>query len=82
MFDLDPDLGPVRPDSIIFRVMLARPEAERVLYEEFGLPCYDCEVSLTETVEQGARLYGLDPEVVIERLAACPLRPPPPEDDA
>lgn len=69
------DRGPVRPDSILYDVMLARPEAERVLLEEFGLPCYRCEVSLKETVAQGARLYGLDPERVVARLNACPLWP-------
>lgn len=71
-----PDRGPVRRDSLIYDVMLARPEAERVLFEELGLPCYRCEVSLVETVEQGARLYGLDPERVVARLNECPLWPP------
>lgn len=74
------DRGPVRPDSLIYDVMLARPEAERVLQEEFGLPCHRCEVSLKETVAQGARLYGLDPAQVVARLNECPVwaeEPPP-----
>jgi hybrid cluster-associated redox disulfide protein len=79
LIDIEPDRGPVRRESVIARVMQARPEAERVLYEEFGLPCYRCEVSLTETVGDGARLYGLDPEAVVARLNACSLWQPPPE---
>lgn len=71
------DPGPVRGDSLIYDVMAARPDAERVLFEEFGLPCYRCEVSLRETVEDGARLYGLDPARVVERLNACPPLPAP-----
>ena len=77
MLDIEPDRGPVRRDSIIARVMQGRPDAEQVLYEEFGLPCYRCDVSLTETVGDGALLYGLDPDVVVARLNACPLWQPP-----
>lgn len=77
-----PDPGPVGPDSLIAQVMLARPDAERVLYEEFGLPCYRCVISLKESVAEGARLYGLDPARVVARLNECPPRPlapsPPP----
>lgn len=79
MLDIEPDRGPVRRDSIIARVMQGRPQAEQVLYEEFGLPCYRCEVSLTETVGEGALLYGLDPDAVVARLNDCPLWEPPVE---
>ena len=53
--------------------MLARPDAERVLQEEFGLPCYRCPVSFVETVAEGARLYRLDPQALVDRLNQCPL---------
>lgn len=75
MIPIRPDRGPVRRESIIASVMMARPDVERVLYEEFGLPCYCCEVMFTETIEEGARNYGLDPDVVVARLDACPLWP-------
>jgi hypothetical protein len=73
--DETPDRTPVTRDSIIFRVMLARPDSERVLFEEFKLPCYTCEVSYTESVGDGARIYGLDPDLVVARLNQCPLAP-------
>lgn len=70
---IDPERGPVGPDTLLAAVMLGRPDAERVLQEEFGLPCYRCPVSFVETVAQGARLHSMDPEALVERLNACPV---------
>lgn len=67
------DRGPVRRDSLIADVIDARPDAARVLFEEFKLPCVTCEVSLHETLEAGVSYTGLDPEVVVARLNRCPL---------
>ena len=75
MIDDSPDRGPVERGSIIARVILGRPDAERVLYEEFGLPCYDCPAVWTETIETGMCLTGIDPDVVVARLEQCPLGP-------
>ncbi|MEZ6183727.1 MAG: DUF1858 domain-containing protein [Planctomycetota bacterium] len=68
---IDPERGPVGPETLIAAVMLGRPDAERVLHEEFGLPCFRCPVSFVETVAEGARLHGLDPQALAERLSAC-----------
>ena len=76
------DRGPVRPDSLIADVIDARPDAARVLFEEFNLPCVNCEVSLHETIEVGVAYTGLDPKVVARRLNRCALGPPSPVDDA
>jgi hybrid cluster-associated redox disulfide protein len=51
----------------------------------FGLPCQECIVAPRETLEEGARLNGLDPEEILARLrelpaSARPARPPSPPD--
>lgn len=44
------------------------PDAARILYEEFNLPCVTCEVAYSETLEEGLSYSGLDPDVVLARL--------------
>lgn len=60
-------------------VLDSRPDAGRVLREEFGLPCEECVVAEVETLEEGARYYGLDVEKLVRRLNECKQAPPPPE---
>lgn len=67
---------PVRRDSLIANVLLQRPDARRVLFEEFQLPCYRCEARYSETVAEGVGYTGLDPDAVVARLNACPPKPP------
>ena len=76
-----PDRGPVRRDTLMDDVLETRPDARRVLWEEFQLPCYDCEVALYETVEQGCSYRGIDPDVMVARLNACALGPEPTDED-
>ena len=40
----------------------------------FGLPCHDCVVAHTRTLEEGARLNGLDPEAILTRLRSLPVK--------
>jgi hypothetical protein len=75
----EPDLGPVRRNSLVDDVCVTRPDAERVLFEEFKLPCYDCEVRFHETVEQACSYYGIDPDLMVKRLNELVVLPP--EDD-
>ncbi len=51
---------------------LYRPDAARILHEEFGLPCYDCEVAFHEAFKQGLSYRQLDPTVVLARLNTLP----------
>lgn len=81
-FDVEPDRGPVRRDSNLARVLLARPDAVRVMHEEFQRPCWDCEVAFFETIEESARYTGLDPDLLVARLEACPLGPAPEPPEA
>ena len=48
------------------------PDAARILYEEFNLPCVTCEVAYSETLEEGLSYSGLDPDVVLARLTGSP----------
>jgi hybrid cluster-associated redox disulfide protein len=50
------------------REVLAKcPQAARV-FEEFGLGCAGCEAALFETIEQGARVHGVDVDSLVEGL--------------
>jgi hypothetical protein len=71
--------SPVRRDSVIDDILRTRPDAARVLQEEFNLPCWDCDVRFSETLETGVSYTGLDPDAVIARLNQCPWRPLGPE---
>lgn len=63
---------PVTRKTLIVTVLQTRPLAGKVLREAFGLPCDECVVSETETIEQGARYYGLDADAIVARLSECP----------
>jgi hybrid cluster-associated redox disulfide protein len=63
---------PVTRKTLIFTVLQTRPLAGKVLREAFGLPCDECVVSETETIEQGARYYGHDADAIVARLNECP----------
>jgi hypothetical protein len=76
----EPDLGPVRRESLVDDVCMTRPDAERVLFEEFKLPCYDCEVRFHETIAQACSYYGIDPEVMLARLNQLTVVPPPKDE--
>ncbi len=49
----------------------SHPGAAEVLLS-FGLPCHECVVAPRQTLEEGARLNGLDPEAILEKLRALP----------
>jgi hybrid cluster-associated redox disulfide protein len=74
-FDRPPDRGPVTKTTCLGDVLRTRPDAERVLFERFRLPCYDCEVAFFETVEQAAAYYSHDLQAMLDALNACPLGP-------
>jgi hybrid cluster-associated redox disulfide protein len=73
-----PPPQPVTRTSRISDVLDTRPDAGRVLREVFGLPCEECVVSESETLEEGARYYGHDVDEMVRRLDQCPVAPPAP----
>jgi hybrid cluster-associated redox disulfide protein len=66
---------PVTRKTLIIEVLESRPLAGKVLREAFGLPCEECVVAETETVEQGARYYGHDADAIVAKLNECPPKP-------
>ncbi len=57
------------PDMLIFDALGLHERAAEVL-ESFGLPCVECAVAEVETIEEGARSKGIDPEKVLAKLNA------------
>ena len=52
--------------------ILERHEGAAEVLLSFDLPCHECVVSTEETLEEGARLTGKDPDAIIEKLRALP----------
>ena len=50
------------------QLLRMKPEMGRVLKEKFGLGCVGCGGAEHETLVQGARAHGLDPDEFIEEL--------------
>ena len=65
---------PVTRKTLIIEVLQTRPLAGKVLREAFGLPCEECVVAETETIEQGARYYGHDADQIVAKLNDCPTQ--------
>lgn len=63
---------PVTRKTLFIEVLESRPTAGKVLREAFGLPCEECVVAETETIEQGARYYGHDADAIVAKLNECP----------
>jgi hypothetical protein len=58
--------------TLIIEVLLTREGAGKVLREGFGLPCDECVVAETETIEEGAIYYGHDADEIVRKLNALP----------
>lgn len=56
-----------RTDMLLIDILEANPKTAQVL-ASFGLKCENCIVAESETLEAGARAYGLDPAVVLAKL--------------
>jgi hybrid cluster-associated redox disulfide protein len=65
-------VAPVTRKTLIFEVLQTRKLAGKVLREAFGLPCDECVVAETETIEEGARYYGHDADAIVAKLNECP----------
>lgn len=65
-------VAPVTRQTLIVEVLETRPLAGKVLREAFGLPCDECVVAETESIEEGARYYGHDADAIVAKLNECP----------
>lgn len=57
----------VTKDSIIEDVLKAHPNAIQVLMK-YNLGCVACMGATQESIEQGARMHGVDPEPIVKEL--------------
>ncbi len=60
--------------AMIVAAALDQDERAKDVLLEFGLPCWKCVVSETETLEEGCRPLQIDVDLVVRRLNALPPR--------
>ncbi|MBW3622070.1 MAG: DUF1858 domain-containing protein [Armatimonadetes bacterium] len=65
----------ITKDMTIAQVVRQCPCLNSVL-SQLGLACCHCFGAETDTVEQVARVYGLDPDIVVHTLNVASLFPP------
>lgn len=58
-------------DMTIFAALTAAPDARRI-FEKHGMGCSLCVGAQDETIEAGAVLHHVDPEVVVAELNSLP----------
>lgn len=57
----------ITKDTIIEDVLKAHPDAIQV-FMKYNLGCIACMGATQESVEQGARMHGIDPEPIVKEL--------------
>ena len=57
----------ITKDTIIEDVLKSHPEAIQVLMK-YNLGCIACMGATQESIEQGARMHGIDPEPIVKEL--------------
>lgn len=60
-------MGRFHKDMSIFEALESDPRA-RAVFESHGMSCCLCIGAQSETIEAGAILHQVDPEVVVEEL--------------
>jgi hybrid cluster-associated redox disulfide protein len=57
----------ITKDTIIEDVLKSHPNAIQVLMK-YNLGCVACMGATSESIEQGARMHGMDPEPIVKEL--------------
>jgi hybrid cluster-associated redox disulfide protein len=57
----------ITKDTVIEDVLKAHPDAIMVLMK-YNLGCVACMGATQESIEQGARMHGIDPEPLVKEL--------------
>ncbi len=60
-------MGKVTKEMSIIDVVQEHPETLEV-FQKFGLGCIGCAAARFENLEAGAKVHGIDPEVMVEEL--------------
>ncbi|HEY8476717.1 MAG TPA: DUF1858 domain-containing protein [Chloroflexota bacterium] len=60
----------VTKESTLGEVVLAHPDAQAVLLH-YGMACTRCLAFLDDTIEEAARLHGIDPDIFLADINAA-----------
>ena len=60
-------MGKITKEMSIIDVVQQHPETLEV-FQKFGLGCIGCAAARFENLEAGAKVHGIDPEVMVEEL--------------
>ncbi len=60
-------MGKITKEMSIIDVVQQHPETLEV-FQNFGLGCIGCAAARFENLEAGAKVHGIDPEVMVEEL--------------
>ncbi len=60
-------MGKITKDMGIIEVVQQYPETIEV-FQKFGLGCIGCAAARFENLEAGAKVHGVDPEVMVKEL--------------
>ena len=48
--------------------VISMNEELKVVFEGFGMHCFHCPMSLSETIEEAAMVHGVDVDLMLEKL--------------
>ncbi|HIT54721.1 TPA: DUF1858 domain-containing protein [Candidatus Galligastranaerophilus intestinigallinarum] len=60
-------MGKITKEMSIIDVVQQHPETLEV-FQKFGLGCIGCAAARFENLEAGAKVHGIDPEVMVQEL--------------
>lgn len=58
---------PITADDKIIDIIKTHPSTMKVMFQA-GMACMTCPAALMESVDQAARVHGLDPELLVKLL--------------
>lgn len=60
-------MGKITKEMSIIEVVQQHPETLEV-FQKFGLGCIGCAAARFENLEAGAKVHGIDPEIMVQEL--------------
>lgn len=60
-------MGKITKEMSIIDIVQQHPETLEV-FQKFGLGCIGCAAARFENLEAGAKVHGIDPEVMVQEL--------------
>ncbi|MCX7918503.1 MAG: DUF1858 domain-containing protein [bacterium] len=60
----------ITKNTVIGEILKVCPEAERVIAKYFGTACFSCPGMKMESIEFGAMMHNLDPNLIVAEINA------------